>query len=137
MCINNFCIFPRHCICSKRRFTENQAETWWSENREMVYKKYNIHGIYGFSASNRAAMRSEGIVLQGTNGSKSGDSVSSHTGDANQTEDAWTEQYEPGVYVTLVALQGGSRDIKRARFRYLALLFLTCYVSRHFINVSA
>ncbi|XP_058007359.1 uncharacterized protein LOC131182307 [Hevea brasiliensis] len=29
---------------SRRRFTEQQAETWWSENRENVYEKYNIVG---------------------------------------------------------------------------------------------
>ncbi|CAK8532869.1 unnamed protein product [Lathyrus sativus] len=27
---------------SRRRFGENQAEIWWSENREMVYEKYNV-----------------------------------------------------------------------------------------------
>ncbi|KAG1327941.1 PH, RCC1 and FYVE domains-containing protein 1 [Cocos nucifera] len=29
---------------SRRRFGEKQAETWWSENRERVYEKYNIRG---------------------------------------------------------------------------------------------
>lgn len=28
--------------CSRRRFGEHQAETWWSENREKVYEKYNV-----------------------------------------------------------------------------------------------
>lgn len=28
-------------FCSRRRFGEHQAETWWSENREKVYEKYN------------------------------------------------------------------------------------------------
>ncbi|KAI3458045.1 hypothetical protein Pfo_014708 [Paulownia fortunei] len=28
----------------------------------------------------------------------------------------WIEQYEPGVYFNLVALQGGTRDLKRVRF---------------------
>ncbi|KAG2324358.1 hypothetical protein Bca4012_038874 [Brassica carinata] len=27
---------------SRRRFGEHQAETWWSENREKVYEKYNV-----------------------------------------------------------------------------------------------
>ncbi|KAL2558701.1 protein Brevis radix-like 1 [Forsythia ovata] len=30
---------------SKRRFTEHQAEIWWSKNREKVYKKYNTRGV--------------------------------------------------------------------------------------------
>lgn len=36
----------------------------------------------------------------------------------NQVEAEWIEQYEPGVYITLVALQDGTRDLKRVRFRY-------------------
>lgn len=39
-------------------------------------------------------------------------SVSSH-----QVEAEWIEQYEPGVYITLVALRDGTRDLKRVRFR--------------------
>ncbi|KAI3820050.1 hypothetical protein L1987_13906 [Smallanthus sonchifolius] len=31
-------------------------------------------------------------------------------------EAEWIEQYEPGVYITLVALRDGSRDLKRVRF---------------------
>lgn len=34
----------------------------------------------------------------------------------NQVEAEWIEQYEPGVYITLVALQDGTRDLKRVRF---------------------
>lgn len=37
----------------------------------------------------------------------------------NQVEAEWIEQYEPGVYITLVALRDGTRDLKRVRFRYL------------------
>lgn len=36
----------------------------------------------------------------------------------NQVEAEWIEQYEPGVYITLVALRDGTRDLKRVRFRY-------------------
>lgn len=35
----------------------------------------------------------------------------------NQIEAEWIEQYEPGVYITLVALRDGTRDLKRVRFR--------------------
>jgi len=37
--------------------------------------------------------------------------------DSNQVEAEWIEQYEPGVYITLVALSDGTRDLKRVRFR--------------------
>lgn len=39
-------------------------------------------------------------------------------GISNQVEAEWIEQYEPGVYITLVALRDGTRDLKRVRFRY-------------------
>lgn len=50
------------------------------------------------------------------NGVKSRNSVVASN--ANQTEAEWIEQYEPGVYITLVALRDGTRDLKRVRFRY-------------------
>ncbi|XP_031284674.1 PH, RCC1 and FYVE domains-containing protein 1-like [Pistacia vera] len=46
---------------SRRRFGEHQAETWWSENREKVYERYNVRGL-DKSTSGQAARRSEGAV---------------------------------------------------------------------------
>jgi hypothetical protein len=34
-------------------------------------------------------------------------------------EAEWVEQDEPGVYITLTALPGGARNLKRVRFRYM------------------
>ncbi|KAK9903687.1 hypothetical protein M0R45_001047 [Rubus argutus] len=34
----------------------------------------------------------------------------------NTVDAEWIEQYEPGVYITLVALRDGTRDLKRVRF---------------------
>ncbi|KAJ7969838.1 Regulator of chromosome condensation (RCC1) family with FYVE zinc finger domain-containing protein [Quillaja saponaria] len=45
---------------SRRRFGEHQAETWWSENREKVYERYNVRGTD--KSSGQAAQRSEGAV---------------------------------------------------------------------------
>lgn len=39
----------------------------------------------------------------------------------DHVEAEWIDQYEPGVYITLVALRDGSRDLKRVRFRYILL----------------
>lgn len=36
---------------------------------------------------------------------------------SNGTE--WVEQDEPGVYITLMSLPGGVKDLKRVRFRYV------------------
>ena len=33
--------------------------------------------------------------------------------------DEWVEQDEPGVYITLVSLPGGAKDLKCVRFRYV------------------
>lgn len=49
------------------------------------------------------------------NGLKSRNSLPS--GNPNQIEAEWIEQYEPGVYITLMALRDGTRDLKRVRFR--------------------
>ena len=40
----------------------------------------------------------------------------------------WVEQDEPGVYITLVSLPGGVKDLKRVRFRYVIaqLQFILC-----------
>ncbi|XP_077241344.1 PH, RCC1 and FYVE domains-containing protein 1-like [Tasmannia lanceolata] len=71
----------------------------------------------------------EGIL---TNGSRSDDTdgkepdplqngenvpkARSPTSVGNQVEAEWIEQYETGVYITLVALRDGTKDIKRVRF---------------------
>lgn len=49
-------------------------------------------------------------------------------GNASQIEAEWIEQYEPGVYITLVALRDGTRDLKRVRFRYLTSSLLVLIV---------
>lgn len=36
---------------------------------------------------------------------------------AREPESDWVEQDEPGVYITLTALPGGGKDLKRVRFR--------------------
>lgn len=53
-------------------------------------------------------------------------SVASAAGDSGRilVEAEWIEQYEPGVYITLMALQDGTRDLKRVRFRYFSFLSL-------------
>jgi len=38
--------------------------------------------------------------------------------------DEWVEQDEPGVYITLVSLPGGAKDLKRVRFRYSQVITL-------------
>ncbi|KAK8548968.1 hypothetical protein V6N13_054270 [Hibiscus sabdariffa] len=47
---------------SRRRFGEHQAETWWSENREKVYERYNVNVSDKASISGQTARRSEGAL---------------------------------------------------------------------------
>ncbi|CAL9119168.1 unnamed protein product [Musa textilis] len=46
---------------SRRKFGENQAETWWSDNREKVYERYNVRGSDRFSSavSSQSALKPE------------------------------------------------------------------------------
>ncbi|XP_059631620.1 PH, RCC1 and FYVE domains-containing protein 1-like [Cornus florida] len=66
------------------------------------------------NASEAVDSRESGPCQDGDNGVKSRNSALD--GNANQVEAEWIEQYEPGVYITLVALQDGTRDLKRVRF---------------------
>ncbi|KAF6154883.1 hypothetical protein GIB67_018320 [Kingdonia uniflora] len=50
----------------------------------------------------------------GENSTKS--TISELASDSNQVDAEWIEQYEPGVYITLMALRDGTRDLKRVRF---------------------
>lgn len=43
-------------------------------------------------------------------------SSTSNSNNNIQVEAEWIEQYEPGVYITLMALRDGTRDLKRVRF---------------------
>ncbi|XP_010482023.1 PREDICTED: uncharacterized protein LOC104760760 isoform X2 [Camelina sativa] len=58
---------------------------------------------------------SNGFSEDGDNRRNSRSSVASAS-NASQVEAEWIEQYEPGVYITLLALGDGTRDLKRVRF---------------------
>ena len=71
------------------------------------------------SVSEAVGCKDSGPLQDGEGGTKSRNSTLS---DNSQVEAEWIEQYEPGVYITLVALRDGTRDLKRVRFRYLTKL---------------
>ncbi|KAJ0976599.1 hypothetical protein J5N97_012073 [Dioscorea zingiberensis] len=56
------CEIKSLCFTCRRRFGEHQAETWWSENRDKVYEKYNVRGSDRPSSapSMQSARRSDG-----------------------------------------------------------------------------
>lgn len=41
---------------------------------------------------------------------------------ASDMETEWVEQDEPGVYITIRALPGGTRELRRVRFRYAEIV---------------
>lgn len=92
-------------------------------------------GASDCSEIRRLQMGEKGHCSSTPDGSELGDgdsnsvrssSVASAAGDSGRilVEAEWIEQYEPGVYITLMALQDGTRDLKRVRFRYFSFLSL-------------
>lgn len=74
----------------------------------------------GSSVSEAVDGKDSGSLQDGENGMRSKNSALPVN--SNQVEAEWIEQYEPGVYITLVALRDGTRDLKRVRFRYLGFI---------------
>nr|GMC50735.1 PH, RCC1 and FYVE domains-containing protein 1-like [Ipomoea batatas]GMC56398.1 PH, RCC1 and FYVE domains-containing protein 1-like [Ipomoea batatas] len=70
--------------------------------------------VFNNCVSERADDRDPGPLQDTGNGSRSRNSAA--LGNDNQIEAEWIEQFEPGVYITLVALKDGTRDLKRVRF---------------------
>ncbi|PPR80805.1 hypothetical protein GOBAR_AA39906 [Gossypium barbadense] len=55
---------------------------------------------------------------------------------ASDMETEWVEQDEPGVYITIRALPGGTRELRRVRFRY-AVCFSSVKLANNSINVNS
>lgn len=48
---------------------------------------------------------------------------------ASDMETEWVEQDEPGVYITIRALPGGTRELRRVRFRLAGYITFSRYLS--------
>ncbi|XP_051218419.2 PH, RCC1 and FYVE domains-containing protein 1 [Lolium perenne] len=69
-----------------------------------------LNGSNGLVVSNGpSSVRNKTHLEVGKNGTRLPDSDT-------KLESEWVEQDEPGVYITLTALPGGARDLKRVRF---------------------
>ncbi|XP_022975623.1 PH, RCC1 and FYVE domains-containing protein 1-like isoform X2 [Cucurbita maxima] len=66
------------------------------------------------SSSMSEGANSSGLLLDSESNTRLRSSAS--PSNDNQVEAEWIEQYEPGVYITLMALRDGTRDLKRVRF---------------------
>ncbi|CAJ2629893.1 unnamed protein product [Trifolium pratense] len=68
------------------------------------------------SVSDTVDGRDSGNFRDDESGSRLRNDVLPANANSNQVEAEWIEQYEPGVYITLVAMSDGTRDLKRVRF---------------------
>lgn len=98
----------------------NQAQGLVNSNGRNEYPDATLtNGSGGVKVASssvlEASEKEPGLVQEGENGTKSNNLVG--PGNGNQVEAEWIEQYEPGVYITLMALRDGTRDLKRVRFR--------------------
>jgi hypothetical protein len=81
-----------------------------------LHRRAHISSDEMLNASSRGDDRSKGVrsLLNGEDGYKSRSTISLPS---NHVQAEWIEQYEPGVYITLMTLRDGTRDLKRVRFR--------------------
>ncbi|KAM5562382.1 PH, RCC1 and FYVE domains-containing protein 1 [Rosa sericea] len=101
-------------------------ETNLQHNRELVTSNGMVNALdrlpngggsfqpVGSNLSVAVDGKDSGPFQDGESGTRSRNSALAVTG--NTVEAEWIEQYEPGVYITLVALRDGTRDLKRVRF---------------------
>ena len=81
-----------------------------------VRLSYGHRGVWeSRSSSMSEGANSSGPLLDSESNTRSRSSALPSNDD--QVEAEWIEQYEPGVYITLMALRDGTRDLKRVRFR--------------------
>lgn len=93
--------------CAEREISEvNQSSTDLSDH--VVACSTNLENNSNFQQNGCGETRATIIRPDDLDNSKP---------DSNQIEAEWIEQFEPGVYITLIALRDGTRELKRVRFR--------------------
>ncbi|XP_076898933.1 PH, RCC1 and FYVE domains-containing protein 1-like [Bidens hawaiensis] len=99
-------------------FTEPNESTRVSNENDNYSDARSLNGSAGVDMGNKYLLGSQ----EGDNNGFKTRSPALNSGNNNtynapdQVEAEWIEQYEPGVYITLVALRDGTRDLKRVRF---------------------
>ncbi|KAI8526045.1 hypothetical protein RHMOL_Rhmol13G0278100 [Rhododendron molle] len=87
-------------------------------NDQLTYQEPDSNGLNFRLLSNgssTASNRSLGPTRQGHSESATKNGSRTKEGDS-RNDSQWVEQDEPGVYITLTALPGGDKDLKRVRF---------------------
>lgn len=76
------------------------------------------NGLHGLVLSNGSATPSSRSSVQSRVVSSEATRNGNKTREGEpRSENEWVEQDEPGVYITFVSLPGGTKDLKRVRFR--------------------
>ena len=58
-----------YVLCSRKRFSEREAEQWWAENRVRVHEQYNVRsGIDRANNTSGGAPTAVGYPLGGKHG---------------------------------------------------------------------
>ncbi|KAJ0751488.1 putative brevis radix (BRX) domain-containing protein [Helianthus annuus] len=101
-------------------FTETKESIHVSNENHSYSDARSLNGSAGVDLGNKYS--SDNAASQGENNGVQTRNPASNSGNntynaPDQVEAEWIEQYEPGVYITLVALRDGTRDLKRVRFR--------------------
>lgn len=122
-------------------------ETNLQHNRELVASNGTVNapdrlpnggGAFQSVSSNLSEAgdgKESGPFQDGENGTRSRNSALA-AANGNTVDAEWIEQYEPGVYITLVALRDGTRDLKRVRFRYSCLSILLLSFSNTSLHLA-
>ncbi|GER56926.1 charged multivesicular body protein 2a [Striga asiatica] len=114
-------------------FNKWQAQRWWAENSEKVMELYNVQRLNPNAFPPRSEDGSECSPVTpplarerpiGYSSSDLSDIQSTHSGtgtsEASSSRDLetnqWVEEDQPGVYITIMSLPDGTREIKRVRF---------------------
>ncbi|BBM99875.1 hypothetical protein MPTK1_1g24560 [Marchantia polymorpha subsp. ruderalis] len=117
---------------SRNMYSKEQAESWWTQNCAMVRELYNVRPPSStavdddrfssgyatpdaYSNSHKSPCHSYNGDYQLTKRKVATD-ARSITSEKSETGNEWVEQDEPGVYLTIIYVQGVGKQLKRVRF---------------------
>ncbi|GKB48170.1 Brevis radix-like protein 4 [Tanacetum coccineum] len=105
---------------SREMFNKWQAQKWWQENYDKVMELYNVQRLNRQAFPLPTPPRSEdesSLKFECIGDSPITPPLSrERLPRTTNRQYEWVEQDEPGVYITIKALPGGLRELRRVRF---------------------
>ncbi|CAK9218361.1 unnamed protein product [Sphagnum jensenii] len=111
--LSNGCNAFKRIRFSRDIFSKKEAESWWTENGNRVRAIYNVPPFQHTVTNDRISSSEDEVQIH--HALKILHNNHENTCD-ERDENSWVEEDVPGVYLTLVNLPGGRRDLKRVRF---------------------